>query len=111
MMLAMALNSNRAQHDHIVISGHILKHAREHVRRIFIITGEPFFISIDHALGRVFQAFAVWIVTGPGQQCLYGGLGFGLARAGEIRDGLEYGLGFFISAHSALFYLCPPYMG
>ncbi|MNE13941.1 hypothetical protein D3C80_1067960 [compost metagenome] len=68
VVLAVALDLDVAQDDHVVIAGHVLEGARQLLARVGVIAVEPFAIGVDHALGRVDQARTLGIVAGPGDQ-------------------------------------------
>ena len=82
VVFAVALHVDAAQHDHVVIALHVLEGPGKLLGRIAVIAGEPLAIGVDHALGRVEQAFAVRVVAGPGQQGPDGG--HGLVSGGAL---------------------------
>jgi hypothetical protein len=82
VVFAVALHVDAAQHHHVVIALHVLEGARKLLGRIAVIAGEPLAIGVDHALGRVEQAFTVGVVAGPGQQGPDGG--HGLVSGGAL---------------------------
>ncbi len=75
VVLAMALDIDIGQHDHVVIALHILEGLAERLERIGVIAGEPLLIGLDHAFGRVDQAFTARVIPGPGDQGANGGFG------------------------------------
>ncbi len=68
VVFAMRLERNVLEHDDLVIAAHLGKSAREVHCRIFGIALTIFQPRPRHALGRIDQAFARWIVTGPFDQ-------------------------------------------
>ncbi len=67
-----------AQHDHFVVAGHFFERAAQFLGRIVGVAGEPVFVGVDHAFGRVYQTFARRVVAGPAQQHAHGILGLSL---------------------------------
>ncbi len=96
MVLAMALDLDLPQHDHVVVALHVLEHPRQLLGRIGLVAVEPLAVGVDHAARRVEQAFTVGVVTGPGDQgahCLQGllpGRAFGgRGTVGNVRRGID----------------------
>ncbi len=89
MVLAMALDLDVAQHDDVVIALHVLEGAREIFHRVFGIAGKPLLVGIHDALGRVDQAFALRVVSGPCDQGANRFFGFLLGRAAKFFCALE----------------------
>ena len=65
MMLAMGLDVDIPQDNHVVIARYIFEDTGEDLFRVLVITPEPFLIGIHHAFWRIAQAFAVRIIARP----------------------------------------------
>ena len=68
-----------AQHDHLVVAGHLLERAAQVVGRVDRVAGKPVAVRVDDALGRVAQALARRIFAGPAQQRAHRVFGLALA--------------------------------
>jgi len=68
MMLAMALETDVLQDDHLVVAIGLFEGALELLDRIGLIAGEKFLVSACHATGRAAQALPRRIIAGPAQQ-------------------------------------------
>ena len=78
----MALELDVTQHDHLVVAGHFLEGALQEFARVVVVAAVPVAIRLDHALGRIQQAFAGRVFAGPGQQRAYGIFGLGAGDLG-----------------------------
>ena len=72
VVLAVALDLDVAQDDHVVIALHVLEGAAQLAARVGVIALEPLAIGVDHPLGRVDQARARRVVAGPGDEGAHG---------------------------------------
>src|SRR5690606_14774588 len=84
VMLAMGFEADVAQDDHLVITFDLLEGARQHVRRILIVSGEPVLPGANHTARRVEEAVPVGIVSGPSEQSPDGGLRLLAARTFDL---------------------------
>ena len=81
MVLAVALEPDVLQDDHLVIAVGLFEGPLEQFDRIDAITGEEFLVRANDAVGGTQQAFTVGIVSRPQQQGADGFFGFGTAGA------------------------------
>src|SRR5690606_23976599 len=93
VVFAVAFELDVAQHDHLVVAADLLEGALEVLARVLAIAAEPVAVGIDHALGRVEQAFARGIIAGPAQQGADGGLGLVAVHAVALFVRIGHGLG------------------
>ncbi len=77
VVLAVALEADVAQHDHLVVALDLLEGALEHRHRVLLVAAEPLAIGAHHAAGRVEEALALRVVAGPAQERLHRLLGLG----------------------------------
>src|SRR5271168_3115405 len=68
MVLAMALEADILEHDHLVIAVGFFEGALQQRHRIDIITREMFVEGPHDTLGRTAQTLAVRILAGPAQE-------------------------------------------
>ena len=87
VVFAMALELDVAQHDEFVVALDFLEGARQVLLGIQRVAAEPVLVGLDHALGRVEQAFARGVLAGPAQQRAHGLFGLG---AGNIVAGVAH---------------------
>ena len=59
VVLAMRLERDVAQHDHLVVAADFLERAAQILGRIDLVAREPVAVGVDDALGRVEQALAL----------------------------------------------------
>ena len=76
VVLAMRLETDVAQHHHLVVAAGLLEGPLEIVARIILVTGKPFLISAHDAPRRGQEPFPVWIVAGPTDERAHGALRF-----------------------------------
>jgi hypothetical protein len=80
-MLAIAFETDVAQHDHLVIALDLLEGPLQHGHRVFLVAAEPLAVGAGHPAGCVEQALAVRVVASPAQQGAHRFLGLGGGRA------------------------------
>ena len=95
VMLAVRLELDVAQHDHLVVTGRFFEGAQQVLARVDGVAREPVGIGVDDTFRRVEQAFASGIFTGPAQQRAYRGLSLGAADLVALHDGRRVFLGGF----------------
>src|SRR5262245_5165383 len=93
-MLAVRLERDVTEHDHLVVTADFFEGAAEVVRRIDGVAGKPVRIRVDHAFGGVEQTFALRVIAGPAQQRTNRRFGF---VAGYLRWS---GCGFLLGCHA-----------
>ena len=64
-MLAMALEADATEHDHLVIAFDFLEGLLQNQRGILTISGEKFFKGTRDASGSFDQSGSLWIVARP----------------------------------------------
>src|SRR5258708_39772116 len=77
VVLAMRLEADVAQHDHVVITFDFLEGAGQIFFGILRVTREPVLISADDTARRIEQAFPQRIVACPTEQRANGVFGLG----------------------------------
>ena len=97
----MALEADAAQHDHLIVAFGLLEGRRENLLGILVVATEIFLERLRDALGRVAQAIAVRIVSGPTQDRMHGRLDF--LAAGAVR--FFHGLFFVLFLQGRLFWV------
>src|SRR6185436_7299248 len=95
VMLAVRLEADVAQHDHLVVALDLAERAPQELERVFVVPAEPIFVGADDSARCSDEAFAIGVVADPLQQradgrfCLFArglavfGLGRGSSWAGR----------------------------
>jgi hypothetical protein len=76
VMLAVRLEADVAEHDHLVVARDLLKAAAQQQVGVFGIAGESLLIGAHDARGRIAQASATRIIASPSDQGAHCVLGF-----------------------------------
>src|SRR5690606_15893055 len=75
VVLAVAFVLDVAQHDHLVVAGHLLEGAGQVLARVLAVAAEPVAIGLGHPPRGVQQALAAGVLARPAQQGAHGLLG------------------------------------
>src|SRR6266540_235933 len=89
VMLAMGVEGDIAHQHEVVVFPDLAEGAVEYLGRAFAIAAIELFVGVDHALGRVEQAFALRVIARKGDQrahCSFGVLARGSRRSGGLSD-------------------------
>ena len=84
VMLAVALEADAAQHDHLVVAFGLREGLGQDLLRVLVIAAKVFLVGARHARGRLDEAVAVGIVAGPADDGADRGLDLGAAGAGGL---------------------------
>ncbi len=68
VVLAVRLEGDVAQHDHLVVAADFLEGAPEVRGRIDLVSGKPVAVGVDDPVRGIAQAFAVGILARPAQE-------------------------------------------
>src|SRR5690606_13549118 len=83
VMLAVRLEADVAQHDHLVVAVDLVERAAQELDRVVFVAAEPVLVGADDARRRAPQSFAARVVADPAQKRpdrLFGFLSGGLAQ-------------------------------
>lgn len=80
-MLAMALETNSPEHNHLIVAVRFFERFLKYLPRILRIPGEVFFKCPRHSSGSLEQTLAVGIVTRPKNDRPEGRLNISTRRA------------------------------
>ena len=80
MVLAMALEGDAAQHDHLVIAIDLAEGLVQNLVRVFVIAGKIFAVGAHHTIGRLDQAVAIGVLANPFQDGAKRVFGLGVAN-------------------------------
>src|SRR5262245_22656347 len=69
VMLAVAFESDAAQHDHFVVTFDFLESLLQDFDWVLSIADKKLLKRARHAGGRLGQTITLWIVTGPSNDC------------------------------------------
>src|SRR5580704_16896784 len=106
MVLAMALEGDAAQHDHLVVAVDLAEGLAKNLVRVFIVAGEIFAIGAHEAIGRLDQAVAIGVLANPLQDGAERVLGLGVGdRLAAARGPVEI---LFSQRHSSIFLVRAP---
>ncbi len=94
-MLAMRLEADVAQHDHLVVAVDLAERAPQELERVVVVAAEPVFERADDAAWCSEEPFAIRIVANPLEQRAYGRFGVG-ARG---FDAAGFGSASFAAGH------------
>jgi hypothetical protein len=89
VVLAVRLEADVAQQNHLVVTLDFLEGALEQVEGVDGVAGEELLVGLYDALRRAGQAFARRVVAGPADQCLHGLQRLLARRPLEIRKGFN----------------------
>ena len=105
VMLAMALEGDAAQHDHLVIAVDLGEGLAQHLLRILVVAGEIFAEGAPQPVRRLAQAVAVGVLADPLQHRAERVLDLRVAdiRDAGVRCGAAFALELAIHAISFLF--------
>ena len=76
VMLAMRLEADVAQHDHLVVAVDLAKRAPQELERVVVVAAEPVLVRADDASRRADEPLALGIVADPLEQRAHGCFGF-----------------------------------
>src|SRR5262245_11449280 len=77
VMLAVRLEADVAQHDHLVVALDLAERAPQELERIVVVAAEPVFVRADDAARGTEEPLAIRIVADPLQQRADSRFGFG----------------------------------
>jgi hypothetical protein len=65
VMLAVRLQADIAQHDHLVVAVGLLEGLAQDLDRVVLVAGEEFFVGPDDPVGGLDEALTIGVVSGP----------------------------------------------